>query len=545
MKSRLGGLRGRILVLLFTNIQSTLCKVFSGGAMSDGEGKGSRMGDIVLFASWHHNQEEEEEDVEGETEECHGLKRAAQTAGEGSSSKRARRTTEDLIFGIPPHREEVPPHREEVPPRREEDHPHQEESPSHQEEEREVDEIKTPILELSPSKRIILEKKSKLNEHGCGLDDVEDGKGDDNDTFDRLLQGSQEIISDSPAVNRMDEPMDTEGCPAKRDSTSPRDRYNFDESRTLLLSPRKFQNMVGDGRHRGNSDKSKHFVESRPTDNAEKESKSAEDMTERKRDDDRTDAVIEISDEDEEEVRKKAKHLELSDEWGDSVVAEKKEEVRTKVCKVIVNKLSKWEVAHGKARVQRVGVRRREVLQVLERMYHDSEGHLWSKVMADIEGSEVDKEASVLVDLIEQHVRDCTSCRKNPAFSCSGQSSRQHLEAKVQALEEKVEQLKAKLRRVEREGVEEDHEVTSSLLSGVTRPKLLPNTEYFVASGLRLVDLSVVRSIFAALNHHLEQPGLLTNKCCLRFAKRWPPLSSAGTPPSVSLRSGLLLDIPW
>ena len=47
--------------------------------MSDGEGKGSRLGDIVLFASWHHNQEEEEEDVEGETEECHGLKRAAQT----------------------------------------------------------------------------------------------------------------------------------------------------------------------------------------------------------------------------------------------------------------------------------------------------------------------------------------------------------------------------------------------------------------------------------------------------------------------------------
>ena len=36
--------------------------------MSDGEGKGSRLGDIVLFASWHHNQEEEEEDVEGETE---------------------------------------------------------------------------------------------------------------------------------------------------------------------------------------------------------------------------------------------------------------------------------------------------------------------------------------------------------------------------------------------------------------------------------------------------------------------------------------------
>ena len=261
--------------------------------------------------------------------------------------------------------------------------------------------------------------------------------------------------------------------------------------------------MVGDSRHRGNSDKSKPFVESRPTDNADKESKSAEDMTERKRDDDRTDAVIEISDEDEEEIFKKAKHLELSDEWGDSVVAEKKEEVRTKVCKVMVNKLSKWEVAHGKVRVHRVGVRRKEVLQVLERMYHDSEGHLWSKVMADIKGSEVDKEASVLVDLIEQHVRDCTSCRKNPAFSCSGQSSRQLLEAKVQALEEKVEQLKAKLRRVEMEGVEEDDEVTSSLLSGVTRPKLLPNTEYFVASGLRLVDLSVVRSIFVTSNHQL------------------------------------------
>lgn len=99
----------------------------------------------------------------------------------------------------------------------------------------------------------------------------------------------------------------------------------------------------------------------------------------------------------------------------------------------------------------------------------------------------------MLVDLIEQHVRDCTACRKNPAFSCSGQSSRHLLELKVSALEAKVEQLKLKLRRVEREAAEEDEEVTSSLLSGVSRPKLLPNTEYVVASGLRLVDLGVVR----------------------------------------------------
>merc|ERR1719264_226634 len=129
-------------------------------------------------------------------------------------------------------------------------------------------------------------------------------------------------------------------------------------------------------------------------------------------------------------------------------------------------------------------------------MYNDQEGHLWSKVEDESKG--VDKEASVLVDLIEQHVRDCAACRKNPAFSCSGQSSRHLLESKVQALEAKVEQLKSKLRRVEREAAEEDEEVTSSLLSGVSRPKLLANTEYLVASGLRLVDLGVVRQAVAS-----------------------------------------------
>ena len=136
---------------------------------------------------------------------------------------------------------------------------------------------------------------------------------------------------------------------------------------------------------------------------------------------------------------------------------------------------------------------KRPSLEVLERMYNDQEGHLWSWVEAETDGAGVDKEASVLVDLIEQHVRDCAACRKNPAFSCSGLSSRHLLESKVQALEAKVEQLKLKLRRVEREAAEEDEEVTSSLLSGVSRPKLLANTEYLVASGLRLVDLGVVR----------------------------------------------------
>ena len=68
----------------------------------------------------------------------------------------------------------------------------------------------------------------------------------------------------------------------------------------------------------------------------------------------------------------------------------------------------------------------------------------------------MDKESSVVVDLIEQHVRvsrpldktstslsssldipppppqDCLSCRKNPAFDCKGQvTSRQQLEDKV------------------------------------------------------------------------------------------------------------------
>ena len=207
------------------------------------------------------------------------------------------------------------------------------------------------------------------------------------------------------------------------------------------------------------------------------------------------DAVIEISDEDDEDIRKKAGRLEISDEEEEERESEEKiEEVKTKACKVLVRKLTRWEAKHGRVRVERVGVRRTGVLGVLERMYNDQEGHLWSKVEDESKG--VDKEASVLVDLIEQHVRDCSACRKNPAFSCSGQSSRHLLESKVQALEAKVEQLKVKLRRVEREAAEEDEEVTSSLLSGVSRPKLLPNTEYIVASGLRLVDLGVVRPSF-------------------------------------------------
>ena len=200
------------------------------------------------------------------------------------------------------------------------------------------------------------------------------------------------------------------------------------------------------------------------------------------------DAVIDISDEDEGDFRKKAGQLEISDEEGEKEGALEK----TKPCKVLVRKLTRWETKHGKVRVKRAGVRRKGVLEVLERMYDDQDGHLWSRVEAETDGG-VDKEASVLVDLIEQHVRDCAACRKNPAFSCSGQSSRHQLESKVKALEEKVEQLKLKLRRVEREVAEEDEEVTSSLLSGVSRPKLLANTEYIVASGLRLVDLGVVR----------------------------------------------------
>ena len=54
--------------------------------------------------------------------------------------------------------------------------------------------------------------------------------------------------------------------------------------------------------------------------------------------------------------------------------------------------------------------------------------------------------------------------------------------------------LKLKLRRAAEEG-----------LLGVSRPKLLPNTEYIVASGLRLVDLGVVRSSFGNAAHVNEQ----------------------------------------
>ena len=79
----------------------------------------------------------------------------------------------------------------------------------------------------------------------------------------------------------------------------------------------------------------------------------------------------------------------------------------------------------------------------------------------------------------------------------------------MQALEAKVEQLKSKLRRVEREAAEEDEEVTSSLLSGVSRPKLLPNTEYVVASGLRLVDLGVVRQS----SKHCHSNPLVSTVC--------------------------------
>ena len=87
------------------------------------------------------------------------------------------------------------------------------------------------------------------------------------------------------------------------------------------------------------------------------------------------DAVIDISDE--EDFRKKAGQLEISDEEGEKAFE------KTKPCKVLVRKLTRWETKHGKVRVKRAGVRRKGVLEVLERMYDDQDGHLWSRVEAE------------------------------------------------------------------------------------------------------------------------------------------------------------------
>jgi len=160
-------------------------------------------------------------------------------------------------------------------------------------------------------------------------------------------------------------------------------------------------------------------------------------------------------------------------------------------CDVRVRKLTRWEVQHGRARVERK-VRREEVEKVLSRMYRDREGHLWSRVPGST-GEGVDEEASVMVDLIEQHVRDCLACRRNPAFACAGEvSSRHQLQEQVRHLEEKVDQLTAKLGRLEGEVSQE------SLLEEVARPRLLSRPEYLAASGLRLVDMAVVRQALAS-----------------------------------------------
>ena len=451
----------------------------SGVAMSEegGEGGETRMGDIVLFASWHQDEEDEEEEEEGgkKTPQEYtgkGLKRSKQDISdqgeEATSTKRARRTTEDLIFGIPAN-----------------------------EEENEVEKITEPILEIAndrsvtPTKRIVLEKKSNLMDSSCDLDDEEIEREDDKDAFDRLLPGnkeSNERENEWTSQAEMFNPRQKEKkeLPPKRD-LSPGKEYSFTKSEVLLLPPEKFKNLLGTEMETAKSENLKTLIEKRHAENKILSEKMKE-IVDSHGETVEKDAVIDISDEDEGDFRKKAGQLEISDEEVEKEGALEK----TKPCKVLVRKLTRWETKHGKVRVKRAGVRRKGVLEVLERMYDDQDGHLWSRVEAETDGG-VDKEASVLVDLIEQHVRDCAACRKNPAFSCSGQSSRHQLESKVKALEEKVEQLKLKLRRVEREVAEEDEEVTSSLLSGVSRPKLLANTEYIVASGLRLVDLGVVR----------------------------------------------------
>ena len=462
----------------------------------EGQELETRMGDIVLFATWHQDEEEEDDGEENVvSKDQGGLKRSRQAVDEeveeATSAKRGRRTTEDLIFGIPPKEDE-------------QDVETEDENEIENEVENEVENITIPILEiandrcLTPTKRIVLEKKSKPKSSSCDLDDIEDAKEDKMDAFDRLLSGNKERKEsedkssiDAEVINS--KPNEKKESPPKQE-LSPRKKYNFAESRALLLPPEKFQNFKTATATSENLKSLTETAENKmASDKGEKEIVDAHgEMVEK-------DAVIEISDEDEEYIRKKAEKLEISDDEEErepSAVEEKKEEPKTKPCKVLVRKLTKWETKHGRVRVERVGVRRAGVLEVLERMYNDQEGHLWSWVEAETAGAGVDKEASVLVDLIEQHVRDCAACRKNPAFSCSGQSSRHLLESKVQALEAKVEQLKLKLRRVEREAMEEDEEVTSSLLSGVSRPKLLANTEYIVASGLRLVDLGVVRPSF-------------------------------------------------
>ena len=493
--------------------------------MSEEEGE-TRMGDIVLFATWQEEEEEgEEEDGESVARKDQGLKRSRQAVDaqveEASSAKRGRRTTEDLIFGIPPKEDENEVDDEVVKEDENEVGKEDEnkvvkedenEDAKKEEEENEIEKITTPILEIAnercitPTKKIVLEKKSKPKNSSCDLDEEEGGDKEE-DAFDRLLSGSKESKdeSSSDAEVIMSRPTLKKEPPPKQ-GLSPRKEYNFAESKALLLPPEKFKNLIGTKTATATSENIKSLIETKSVENkmasdgGEKETVDAhEEMLEE-------DAVIEISDEDDEDIRKKAERLEISDEEEEreSSVEEKIEEPKTKPCKVLVRKLTKWETKHGRERVQRVGVRRKGVLEVLERMYNDQEGHLWSWVEAETDGAGVDKEASVLVDLIEQHVRDCAACRKNPAFSCSGQSSRHLLESKVQALEAKVEQLKSKLRRVEREAAEEDEEVTSSLLSGVSRPKLLANTEYLVASGLRLVDLGVVRSSLRKAEQYLN-----------------------------------------
>ena len=532
----------------------------------DGEGGKTRMGDIVLFATWQEEEEEEGEEEDGESvaRKDQGLKRSRQAVDaqveEATSAKRGRRTTEDLIFGIPPKEDENEVDDEVVKEDENEVGKEDEnkvvkedenEDAKKEEEENEIEKITTPILEIAnercitPTKRIVLEKKSKPKNSSCDLDEEEGGEKEENmDAFDRLLSGSKESKdeSSSDAEVIMSRPTLKKEPPPKQ-GLSPRKEYNFAESRALLLPPEKFKNLIGTKTATASSENIKSLLETKCVENkmaSDGEKKETVDAHEEMLEED---AVIEISDEDDEDIRKKAEQLEISDEEEEreSYVEEKIEEPKTKPCKVLVRKLTKWETKHGRERVQRVGVRRKGVLEVLERMYNDQEGHLWSRVEAETDGAGVDKEASVLVDLIEQHVRDCAACRKNPAFSCSGQSSRHLLESKVQALEAKVEQLKSKLRRVEREAAEEDEEVTSSLLSGVSRPKLLANTEYLVASGLRLVDLGVVRSSFRKAEHVNEY---LSN--FLRCDKQWRQLSSAVIPPSVSPRSLLLmLNPPW
>eukprot|EP00090_Calanus_glacialis_P013471 TRINITY_DN22146_c0_g1_i1.p1 TRINITY_DN22146_c0_g1~~TRINITY_DN22146_c0_g1_i1.p1 ORF type:complete len:1179 (-),score=271.67 TRINITY_DN22146_c0_g1_i1:51-3149(-) len=162
---------------------------------------------------------------------------------------------------------------------------------------------------------------------------------------------------------------------------------------------------------------------------------------------------------------------------------------------VKIKKLTPQEMKHKRLSQQAVASRG-DLESVLSAMYEDKDGHFWTKVHPSGDSLVVDQTSSVIHDLIEEHGKNCTSCKNNIKFDCidlkkNDGSSILELKEKISLLEDKLERLHHKMSSMDQ--LDKGQSSYYNLLAGVSKPQLLRKNEYTVKQGYRIIDLHVFR----------------------------------------------------